>query len=529
MENITCDILIIGSGAAGLRAAIEARRDGFDALVISKSLPGKGASTFFSGGAMAGSGIDMPRETHKSLTIASGRGINQTDLVDVLVEEAPLRLKELTDWGMSGRYHSGYLYADDRPPVWGRELIRCLIEKNKQLGTHFKGGLIAVDIRMHDGRGRVLCFQPDTGKWRTIDARAIVLAAGGAGALFQRHDNPHRISGDGYGMAYRAGAVLQNMEFMQFYPLGVDEPGSPNFLIPPGIGDLGDLKNDKGEDILEKYGITERPAALKARDRLSQAMFREIYLEGETLRLDLRHISDDQWRGLDPFSASVRPILEKRYGAHRRPVRIAPMAHHLMGGVRIDADGAASVPGLFAAGEVTGGLHGANRMGGNALSETLVFGARAGKAASAWARRNKASKPTLPPDADPLPKGGETHGDPASLMARLQHIMWEKGGIIRNGDRLAEALTDATAIEKEAENLSLETDPRTTGKILELRSGAGIARLMLQSALLRAESRGAHFREDFPEQNDDDWRCGIQVRMGDGGEPSWEKAQDGGI
>ncbi len=173
MKNTTCDILIIGSGAAGLRAAIEARRDGSDVLVISKSLPGKGASTFFSGGAMAGSGIDMDRETHKSLTLSAGRGINQTDLVDVLVEEAPLRLKELTDWGLSGRYHNGYLYADDQPPVWGRELIRCLIEENKQLGTHFKGGLIAVDIRMQDGQGRVLCFQPDAGKWRTIDARAV--------------------------------------------------------------------------------------------------------------------------------------------------------------------------------------------------------------------------------------------------------------------------------------------------------------------------------------------------------------------
>ena len=124
MENMTCDILIIGSGAAGLRAAIEARRESFDVLVISKSLPGKGASTFFSGGAMAGSGIDMPRETHKSLTIAAGRGINQTELVDVLVEEAPLRLKELTDWGLHGRYHNGYLYADDQPPVWGRKLTR---------------------------------------------------------------------------------------------------------------------------------------------------------------------------------------------------------------------------------------------------------------------------------------------------------------------------------------------------------------------------------------------------------------------
>lgn len=513
MEHLNCDILIIGGGAAGLRAAIAVRQEGLDALVICKSAPGKGASTFFSGGAMAGSGLDMPAERHKALTLSAGRGINQQELVDVLVEEAPLRLAELIDWGLSGRYHQGNLYADDRPPVWGREIVRCLIQKNKAAGTRFKGGLAAVDIRLEAGRGGALLFEPGTGKWLTIGAGAVVLAAGGAGALFQRHDNPQRISGDGHWMAYRAGAELQDMEFMQFYPLGVAEPGSPNFLIPPGIGDLGRMRNEKGEDVLEKYGITERPAAVKARDRLSQAMFREIHEKGETIRLDLRSVTDDEWRGLDPFSSSVRPILEKRYESHRRPVRIAPMAHHLMGGVRIDADGASSVPGLYAAGEVTGGLHGANRMGGNALSETLVFGARAGKAAAGWARRNTASKPVPLHDAGAVPAGGQKRGGPDALMARLRKIMWEKGGVIRNGDGLDDALGGITAIEKEAGELSLAADVKAVGKILELRSAAGIAKLMLRSALTREESRGAHFREDFPDPDDGRWRCHIPIEL----------------
>lgn len=515
MDNMTCDILIIGSGAAGLRAAIEARQANLEVLVISKSRPGKSTCTFFSGGAMAGSGLEMTIENHKAMTLSAGRGINQPELVDVLVEEAPLRLRELMEWGMSGRYHKGNLYADDQPPVWGREIIRCLTEKNRNAGTGFKSGLIAVDIRMEAGHGSLLCFEPDTGKWLAIDAKAVVLAAGGAGALFQRHDNPKRISGDGYTMALKAGAVLQNLEFMQFYPLGVAEPGSPNFLIPPGIGDLGRLRNRNGDNILEKYGITERPAALKARDRLSQAMFTEIWENDETIHLDLQNVTDDQWQNLDPFSSSVRPILEKRYKTDRRPVQIAPMAHHLMGGVCIDVNGATALPGLYAAGEVTGGLHGANRMGGNALSETLVFGARAGKAAAEWAKEQMDSKTVSLHDANAIPSAGQKHGDPAPLMEKLRGIMWEKGGIIRHKEGLSEALKDVKAIREEADQLSLNRDGKTIGRILELRSAAETAEMMLKSALIREESRGAHYRKDFPKQDDEQWFCNIRMRLRD--------------
>lgn len=525
MNLINCDILIIGGGAAGLRAAISVRQEGLDALVMSKSAPGKGTCTFFSGGALAGA--DGTESDHKAQTLAAGRSINQPDLVDVLVKEAPLRLKELMEWGLYGAYQQGYLYAKDQPPVWGREIIRSLIHKNKEMGTRFLGGAIAVDIRLQDGLAAVLAFMPETGQWLTLYARALVLAAGGAGALFARNDNPPRISGDGHWAAFMAGAVLQDMEFMQFYPLGTAESGRPPLLIPPGVADLGRLENEAGDNILEYYGITERPAALKARDKLSQALFKEIDQKGQIVRLDLRHITEEQWQGLDPFSASIRPVLEKRFAAHRRPFAVAPMAHHLMGGLSIDVNGAASLPGLFAAGEVTGGLHGANRMGGNALTETLVFGARAGKAAAAWATQNKASENDLIRSPIPFPAGGNNSAQPGPLMDQLRKIMWENGGIIRNKNGLQNAVVQIGAIQRTAAELSLEKDAKTVGKILELRSAAGVAGLMLQSALMREESRGAHFREDCPDQDDDRWRCHIRVRRNADDEAVWEFSYGG--
>ena len=180
------------------------------------------------------------------------------------------------------------------------------------------------------------------------------MAAGGASALYLRTDNPKRILGDGYRLAFEAGAILQDMEFNQFYPLCLSVSGSTPLVVPPKLADRGRLFNDDQEDVLAKYGITERPAGERARDLLSQALFKEIYRNRKNVWLDLRNLSEEDWR-VDPFAASFRGLLSERYGAGRRPLRVAPAAHHSMGGARIDATGATSVPGLFAAGEAAGG------------------------------------------------------------------------------------------------------------------------------------------------------------------------------
>lgn len=517
MGNLSCDVLILGSGSAGLRAAISVREAGLEACVISKGPPGKSTCTWLSAGVIAGSANAASGNAHLNNTLIAGRGINQRDLVEVLIQEAPGRLHEMRRWGINADFRGGYLFSRGRPPVLGSEIIRCLIKKNLELGTQFMGNAAVTNLFMENGSGAVSAYHESSGEWIVISARAVILATGGAAALYYRHDNPKRMIGDGYRLALEAGAVLQDMEFVQFYPLCLSGAGVPPIVIPPKLADQGRLVNDQGENILDKYGVQERPAAERARDRLSQALFNEIYRNGRKVLLDLQDLSEDQWRK-DPFSESMEHIIGDRYGAKIGPVHIAPVAHHTMGGVKISSTCATSIPGLFAAGEVVGGLHGANRMGGNALSETLVFGARAGNSAADWAKgacdctgqallkqlRERKTNERGPRIA--LPK----------LQEKLRKIMWEDGGIIRNAKGLIQAQDVVKQIYEEALGSVSISHVDNVADATELCSAARVAHLILQGAIKRQESRGAHLREDFPEQDDENWRGHLQVRNDNG-------------
>jgi aspartate oxidase len=503
---------------------VAAREKGIDALVISKASPGKGTCTIVSGGVFAAERHDSSRGSHFKRTQQAGRGINQKELVEVLVTEGPARLKELVAWGIKGEFHAGYLHSHGRAPIWGEEIIRCLYGKSTELGVRFLNSLLVTDIQVREGAVAVKALSLDSRERFVIAAKALVLAAGGAAALYARHDNPKRMLGDGYWLALKAGAVLQDMEFVQFYPIGLAEAGYPPFLIPPGLADRGEIYNHNHEDIHEKYGITERPAGERARDRLSQALFMETYRKAGEVWLDLRGVSESDWNS-DPFSASTRTILGERYGAKHHPVHIAPLAHHIMGGVCIDSNGSTAVPGLFAAGEVTGGLHGANRMGGNALTETVVFGARVGAAAADWAQNSSGAhvrnllgdvkKHSLNARKTPMTM------DTASALARLRQMMWEQGGILRNRQGLTRTLDEIASICQETSQLEFAGEPRQIQNMLELQSAARTASLILQAALRREESRGAHCREDFAEQDDANWKGHQQVRFGESGELIW--------
>jgi len=524
MEQLSCDVLVVGSGGAGLRAAIAAREQGVDVLVISKASPGKATSTTVSAGVFAGTPRGVSPDEHMARTLQAGRGINQIELVRVLVDEAPQRLQELIQWGINAEFRQGYLYSLGAAPMWGREITKCLIAKCKELGVRFLGGMVVATLNMEMGTAGVAAYSVESGEWTAIDARALILATGGAGALFQRHDNPRRMLGDGYALGFNAGAVLQHMEFVQFYPFGVAEPQFPSFLIPPRLADHGELLNNQGEDIYDKYNITERPAGERARDRLSQALFIEIQRHGHELWLDLTGVSEDDWHE-DPFSGSTRKILGDRYGATDKPLRVAPMAHHVMGGIQIDARGLTSVPGLFAAGEVTGGIHGANRMGGNALTETQVFGKRAGDAAAEWAAGTNQNNKKI--GADELKaflqnsSKGKTQPHPKHLTEKLQQIMWGEGGIIRNEKGLIRSPEAIKNIQQQASEFSLEGPADDVQRILELRFAAATAALILEAARKREESRGAHFREDFPDLDDKNWKGALQVQCESGGDHIW--------
>ncbi len=525
MDHFYSDVLVIGGGGAGLRAAISCREKNLDVCVISKASAGKGTSTIVSGGVFAGTAQGKSTRGHLARTLQAGRGLNQQNLVEILVEEAPRRLNELIQWGIKAELRNGYLYSQGSAPMWGREITQCLLAKCRELGVRFADSMVVADLAMENGHARVVAYHVESGKWIAIEARALVLATGGAGALFQRHDNPRRMLGDGYILALKAGAVLQHMEFVQFYPLGLAEPGLPPFLIPPRLADLGQLVNARGEELHDKYNITERPAGERARDRLSQALFTENHRLDEEVWLDLTEVSEAEWQK-DPFSGSTRKILGDRYGAAAKPLRIAPMAHHVMGGIKIDTRGVTSVPGLFAAGEVTGGVHGANRMGGNALSETVVFGKRAGDAAAQWVADSSQSTGQVDPDTvrrylEHSSRAGKKI-DSARLTRQLQEIMWRDGGILRNQKGLAQTLDTVRDIQNQAYGSSLQAPPDEIQRVLELRYAAATAELILEAAQKRQESRGAHFREDFPKQDDENWKGALQVYLNSQGEKIWK-------
>ena len=450
MEQFSYDVIVIGSGAAGLRAAIAAAQEGLSVCVLSKASHGLGTCTVMSRGHFAGARGGWSPEVHRESTLKAGRGLNQLDLVDTLVQEAPERLEEIVRWGLSAVIEKGQLYALGPPPVWGKEIVRCLSATAQRSGVQFRSGLTVGRIQVAEGAARVLSYATQRGQWLGFSSRALVLATGGAGALYLRHDNPQRMLGEGYALALEAGATLRDMEFFQFLPLATAEPGRPQFPIPSTIAKRGRLTNGRGEEILDKYDIMERPADVLARDRLSQVLMSEIR-NGDSIFLDLRAVSEKEW--MEDALSSAK-ILCDRFQARRDPLRVAPTAHFCMGGVCIDPQGRTRVHGLYAAGEVTGGLHGANRMAGNALTEALVFGARAGKAASLWARQISPGlkKQIQESMISPVFKGAENRAaeGSAELKKRLRRILWESGGILRKKEGLLRTLETVQQIREEA-------------------------------------------------------------------------------
>jgi len=502
METLHCDVLCVGSGAAGIRAAIEAAGMGCRVLCVSAGAPGQGTCTVLSGGVFRGISGNYSPQAHRRDTLIAGRGLNDLKLVDVLVEEAPRRLEELAEWGMVCEKRGPFLFAKGSAPAWGKAISSCLVDKARSVGVGFVGSTIVLSLSSRDQEMRALGFRRPRGPFVEIRAGAIVLATGGAGALYLRHDNPKGMIGSGYALALEMGAQLQDMEFVQFYPVGLAQEGLPPLLIPPRLADKGRLRNTKGEEILEKWEISERPAAEKARDKLSQAMFQEMR-QGQEIWLDLGGIAQEDLAN-DPLSSSCAGLLKRKIGGLERPLKVAPMAHFTMGGVRIDPWCRTKVPGFFVAGEAAGGLHGANRLGGNGLTEAIVFGARAGRSAALWAKENGPRK-----DGSPLWEAEVVSRPPElsqkGFLERLRKTMWELGGIIRSREGLMEA---RRILESQMEEVGFSRGHRKMELGTALHPffrAANVAMVILEASLRREESRGAHFREDFPGEDRERW------------------------
>ncbi len=521
MEILTADVWIIGSGAAGLMAAITARAEGADVAVLGKRAPGGGTATTLSVGAFAGpwEGLDVDR--YLELTLNAGRGLNRVEMIEIMARESGDRFRDLLAWGMNATSEKGHFLAKpaqqaaDQAPVFGREIVRCLSAKAEEMGVRFVSHSVVRRLAADDSGISMVAYSARRQGWFGLKGNAVVLAAGGAGGLYLHHDNPQSITGDAYTLAFEAGVELMDMEFVQFYPVAIAEPKLPSFLMAPDGVDLGEVVNSDGEDIYQKYDITARPAGTHSRDKFAQALFNEIEIEGREVFLDLTRVSKETWCA-NPVSAVNWGYLNRKYKAFDKPFRIAPLAHFACGGAITDEHGATSVPGLFSAGEASGGAHGANRMGGNALTECIVFGHRAGTAAARHAGSSEARSQDLKA-LMPMVSSGDPRSDVDALKLELREVMWRYGGISRSSEGLATGLEKVREIADQAHRTRGVNEPKQMEKFIELQLATGAAELILEAAGRRQESRGVHARTDFPEADDAAWLGHLCLRQGEAG------------
>ncbi len=526
------DVLIIGSGAAGMYAAIAAASRGAKVQVVDRSLIGRGGATVMAQMTVAVAlGEETPDspEHHLADTLKAGRGLCEPALSQLLCEDAPDCIREMDAWGVgwareAGRVRQAQAPGHDRPRCVYVDFLNTGPAVSKTLRAQLQrmpeirrtGDLLVTDLRIEDGRCvGADAFHVPTGRPVPIAARATIIATGGLTRLYARNSASLNMGGDGYALALRAGAELMDMEFVQFFPIGHLAPrlvGMDPIMWDPFRYKLGGrLLNARMEEFLAEEG-----KYTSVRDRATHAILKEVAAGRGTphggVWLSFRHCSEAELRG------AFGPVID-RLGANgidltRDPIEVAPIAHYHMGGIRVDSDMRTGIAGLFAAGEAVGGANGANRLSGNAISEAFTFGRRAGLRAAELAAKAKDRS------LSELRYGAKASAEvnPAAEIARLQQLMNEHVGPLRTASRLDQALHSIMELEETCAVLPAPQqglDARWMD-LHDLRNMRLVAECITRAALGRSESRGAHQREDFPEASDA-WQRHQRIRLSDGG------------
>jgi succinate dehydrogenase/fumarate reductase flavoprotein subunit len=557
--------LVIGQGAAGLTAALVLAREGAKVTSISKVRPGGATCTIYAGGGFTLGIEGMSPEQHRKMTYETGRRLNVPELLDAFSREGPSIVEFLAGAGVPFRVHLGGLSVRRDPAfplLGGKSLTDGLHRACVAQGVAFLTDLVAMRILSDDrGAGGVECIDHSAGKALVLRAGAVVLATGGGGAIYERTDNPRRITGDGYRLALDASCHLLDMEFVQFYPIGFDTPGGAHWFMGLDIIDRARVTDPSGREFLKEMLLNEgiltgREANLLARDKCSVAIALENE-KGQSL-LHLEDIPEEEWRRSTHLQNIAR-MFPPSSPPWKGPVPLHPIEHYFPGGVVIGTDGQTEVPGLFACGEVTGGVDGANRVGGNALTNCVLFGQKAARAAARYARGEHVTlaeatlaRPAppeaaasagrapghaegidLPParsaqawldiwnnNASRVAKGSGGSGpsesiSPSNLRARFRDFSTRYLLPLRRGDALEEAQTAVAVLG----NLLGKQAVKDSRDLLLASENLGLwytAALVSRAAFIRRESRGAHYRVDYPHED-----------------PAWEKhvyqGNDGGV
>jgi succinate dehydrogenase / fumarate reductase flavoprotein subunit len=535
MVQLTCDVLVVGAGGAGMYAAIAAAHHGAAVLLIDKSQVGRGGATIMAQMTVAAAlGQEEPDSValHLADTLAAGRGLCNEKLAALVCEDGPARILEMERWGTRWARENGHIKQEHAP---GHSVKRCCYVDFLNTGPAVAAtlrrkvgeisriqrisNLAAVEIIVRDGRAiGAVALNIVTGDLVPVLARAVILSGGGLTKLYARNSASANMAGEAYALALWAGAELIDMEFVQFFPIGHLAPrlvGMDPIMWDPFRYKLGGkLLNGDFEEFIDRYGSSDFGKYNATRDIAAYAILKEAEAgrgapHGGAF-LDFRHIPETSLRAA--FGPVIDRLLQNGIDLTRVPVEVGPMAHYHMGGIRVDTNMATRIGGLYAAGEAVGGANGANRLSGNAITEAFVFGHRAGLAAAAYsfeagypsssncvheARKKISSRLTRPDKRGP---------SPAALQIELQRIMWEQAGPFRTGAKLTAALERIREIHDD-ELAKAAIGPEKTFNLdiqdwFEARAMLTVAEAVVFSALTRTESRGAHQREDFPASDD---------------------------
>ena len=574
IERHAYDVIVIGAGGAGLRAAIEARSQGMRTAIICKSLFGKAHTVMAEGGIAAAMGNVNSKdswEVHFGDTMRGGKFLNSWRMAELHAKEAPDRVWELETYGalfdrtadgrISQRNFGGHEYprlahVGDRT---GLELIRTLQQKivslqqedERESGDPEANLKVLAEVTITellkdgDAISGAFGYYRESGRFVVFDAPAVILATGGIGKSFKVTSNSWEYTGDGHALAMRAGATLVNMEFIQFHPTGMVWPPSvKGILVTESVrGDGGVLRNSEGKRFMfdyvpdvfrDKYAKTEdeadrwyadpdhnlRPPELLPRDEVARAINSEVKAGrgspagGVFLDVSTRLPAEEIRRRLPSMYHQFKELADVDITA--QPMEVGPTCHYVMGGVEVDPDtAAAKVPGLFAVGEVSGGMHGSNRLGGNSLSDLLVFGRRAGVGAAAYVDALGAKRPTVGSESIERAAGealapfkADVADNPYTLHMELQQSMNDLVGIIRRADELRAALEKLETLKAREKLVAVEGHRQFNPGwhlALDLKNMLVVSECVARAALIREESRGGHTRDDFPGM-DPEWR-----------------------
>ena len=538
-EIIDTDVLVVGAGGAGCRAAIAASDSNQEVTIITKDILGKAHTVMAEGGinaALANLDPDDLCEIHDRDTCNAGAYLNNQNLAEILANEAPQRIFDLENFGaIFSRTPDGLImqrpfghqtyrrtcYAGDRT---GHEVLATLTEELRRRDIEIIDEVFATSlVRTKNRVSGVSVIDIRTGKFQVFRAPAIVMAAGGAGRVYDITTNAQADVGSGYAMAFKIGVELIDMEQFQFHPTGAAiPPAARGRLVTEGVrGEGGILLNKDGERFMKRYN--PRLMELAGRDEVARSIATEIRegrgTENDAVYLDVSFLPARIIE--ERLPTMLEDFLDIGIDIRNEPMEVTPTAHHVMGGLKINLSTETTLPGLFAAGEVAGSVHGGNRLGGNALAAGQVFGKIAGDSAAKYA----ASNSTPPLDRKSIneeysrvmmPLEKEDGLSPTKETQRLQKFMWDKAGLFRNEQDLNDALNFIQQQKKQI-NSELAIQNKATRyntewiTALELQDMSLVAEMIVRSALLRKESRGAHYRTDYPKPDNQRWFVNIVV------------------